>query len=338
MLDSLHDLIRPAEHALKLIVDNAASVNLPLLAIGTFLYVLNQCVRTIGWHTILRASYPEATDLRRRDVVRAYLAGSGVNAIVPARGGDVLKLAIVHRHIPGSRYSTLAATFVPETLFESAFGIVLVIWALARGFLPVPNAVGEVPSYDVSLFVEHPFLTSVATLVGLASLYGMWRLARRRGRLTVARLKQGLAIFASPRAYVTGVVSWQALARLIRLGSLAVSMAAFHLPVTLSTVVLVMAAQGGGRIIPIAPASTGLRLAMLSYGFVEVTHQAVDIAAITAFTFGVGAVLMLAGLLIAITIIGREFGTLSPRRALETARRRHAIGARAPAVPDQAPT
>ena len=104
--------------------------------------------------------------------------------------------------------------------------------------------------------------------------------------------------------------------RLIRLGSLAAFMAAFHLPVTLSTVVLVMAAQGGGRIIPLAPASTGLRLAMLSYGFVEVTHQAVDIAAITTFTFGVGAVLMLAGLVIALTIIAREFGTLSPKRAL----------------------
>jgi hypothetical protein len=90
-----------------------------------------------------------------------------------------------------------------------------------------------------------------------------------------------------------------------------------------------MAAQGGGRIIPLAPASTGLRLAMLSYGFVEVTHQAVDIAAITTFTFGVGAVLMLTGLVIALTIIAREFGTLSPRRAVAAARAR--VPARSPA-------
>ena len=76
-------------------------------------------------------------------------------------------------------------------------------------------------------------------------------------------------------------------------------MAAFALPVTVATVVLVMAAQGGGRIIPLAPACAGLRLAMLSYGFVEVTGQAVDIAAITAFTFGVGALLMVAGLFVA---------------------------------------
>ena len=330
MLNRLHDVARTAGHAAKLLLDNASSVNVAWLVAGTILYLLNQVVRTVGWHSILRASYPEATGLRRRDVIRAYLAGSGLNAVIPARGGDIVKLAIVHRHIPESRWSTLAATFVPETLFESAFGTLLVIWALARGFLPVPNAVGEVPAYDVSLFVEHPVLSTLATVAGLAALYGLWRLLRRRGRVTAARVRQGLAIFRSPRDYFLGVVPWQAGARVIRLGSLAAFMAAFHLPVTLSTAVLVMAAQGGGRIIPIAPASAGLRLAMLSYGFVEVTHQAVDIAAITTFTFGVGAVLMVAGLVIALTIIAREFGTLSPKRALAAARR--AVGTRSTPV------
>jgi uncharacterized membrane protein YbhN (UPF0104 family) len=329
MLDRLHDVLRTAGHAIGLLVDNATSVSIPLLLLGTVLYVVSQSVRTIGWHTILRAAYPHAEQLRRREVIRAYLAGSGLNAVIPARGGDIVKLAIVHRHIPGSRWSTLVATFLPETLFETAFGTLLVIWALARGFLPVPNAVGEIPAYDVSLFVEHPFIASAVTAGVLVALYGLWRLARHRGRVTVSRVKQGLAVLGSPRLFLTGVVSWQALARLIRLGSLAAFMGAFHLPVTLSTVVLVMAAQGGGRIIPLAPAAAGLRLAMLSYGFVEVTHKAVDIAAITTFTFGVGAVLMLTGLVIALTIIGTEFGTLSPKRALIAARA--AIGARSPA-------
>jgi len=51
---------------------------------------------------------------------------------------------------------------------------------------------------------------------------------------------------------------------------------------------VVMAAHGGGRIIPVAPASAGLRIAMLTYGFVAVTGDAVDIARITAFSFGAG--------------------------------------------------
>jgi hypothetical protein len=250
----------------------------------------------------------------------AFLAGAGLNGVIPARGGDVVKLWLLHRRIDGSRYPTLAATFLPETLFETAFGIGLVVWALSQGFLPVPVSSGEMPHVDVSLIIAHPFLSTIgAGAVGAAG-FGLYRLLRRRVADLTARLAQGLRILRRPRRFAIGVASWQALGRLIRLGSLAAFMQAFSLPVTPATVVLVMAAQGGGRIIPLAPASAGLRLAMLSYGFVETTGHAVDIAEITTFTFGVGALLMLAGLVVGLGALSAELGTVSPRHALATAR------------------
>ena len=133
-------------------------------------------------------------------------------------------------------------------------------------------------------------------------------------------MRRGLVILGRPRDFFRGVVTWQLLGRVVRLGSLACFMTAFALPVTIATVMLVMAAQGGGRIIPLAPASAGLRLAMLSYGFVEVTGHAVDIAAITTFTFGVGALLMLAGLIVGVIALGAELGTWSPLAAIRAAR------------------
>lgn len=315
MLDKLEAIGRSTAHAAALIVDRAAAVDPWWVVVGAVLYLVAQAVRPLGWHTILRAAYPEATDLRARHVVRAYLAGAGINSLVPARGGDVVKLAMVHRRIEGSRYRVLAATFIPETLFETAFGAGLVVWALANGFVPVPTTSGELPAIDVSLFVAHPVHSAIGLAV--AGAVGWWLVRALRGSL-----RQGMAILGCPRRFVYGVASWQALARLIRLGSLAAFMAAFGLPVTPATVVLVMAAQGGGRILPLAPVSAGLRLAMLSYGFVEVTGQPVDIAAITAFTFGVGAVMSASGLLVAGIILAREFGTLSPRSAMAAARRR----------------
>ncbi|MCW3021629.1 MAG: flippase-like protein [Conexibacter sp.] len=316
----LNDVFRTASHALELLLHRAASVDPTLVVLGLVLYLAAQCVRTLGWHTILHASYPEATELRRRDTMCAYLAGAGLNGVIPARGGDIVKLWLVHRRIGGARYPTLAATFLPETLFETFFGFALVVWALSRGFLPVPTSSGELPHVDVTLLIEYPLPACGGAIVLGALGYGLYRLLRRRvGDLTV-RLRQGVAILRTPREFVTGVASWQALARLVRLGSLAAFMAAFHLPVTVSTVVLVMAAQGGGRIIPLAPASAGLRLAMLSYGFVETTGHAVDIAAITTFTFGVGALLMLAGLLTGLLALGVQLGTYSPRVALAAAR------------------
>jgi len=316
----LSDVIRTADHALELLLHRAASVNPWLAALGCVLYVLAQAVRPRGWHTILRAAYPDATALRPRHTMAAYLAGAGLNGIIPARGGDIVKLWLLHRRIPGARYPTLAATFVPETLFETLFGFGLVVWALSRGFLPVPTSSGELPHVDVTLVIEHPFIATVVVVaIGVAG-WLLYKLLRRRVSDLASRLRQGVTILGQPRRFVTGVASWQALGRLIRLGSLAAFMQAFHLPVTASTVVLVMAAQGGGRIIPLAPASAGLRLAMLSYGFVEVTGHAVDIAAITTFTFGVGALTMLMGLIVGLVALGAELETWSPRGALRAAR------------------
>ena len=316
----LRDALRTAGHALRLIFDHAVSVDPWLAALGVALYVVAQCVRTRGWHTILRVAFPEATQLRARHTMAAYLAGAGLNGIIPARGGDIVKLWLVRRRIPDARYPTLAATFVPETLFETAFGTALVIWALAHGFLPVPTSSGELPHVDVSFVIEHPFLTASGFGIAVAGGVLLYRLARRRVADLAERLKQGVRILRQPRRFVMGVGTWQALSRVIRLGSLAAFMQAFSLPVTPATVTLVMAAQGGGRIIPVAPASAGLRLAMLSYGFVEVTGHVVDIADITTFTFGVGALLMLTGLIVGLVALGAELGTWSARRALTSAR------------------
>jgi Lysylphosphatidylglycerol synthase TM region len=316
----LESLYQGARQALDLIVDKAVTVSPWWMLVGLALYELSQLIRTRGWFNIIRAAYPGEKELRARHVAGAYLAGVGLNAIIPARGGDVLKLFLVHRKLPRSRYPTLAATFLPETLFETFMGVLLVIWALAHGLLPVPATPTELPTLDVSFIAQHPILSALGTVaIAAALVFGLgW--ARRRSRDLVARLKQGLAILGRPREFLVGVASWQALSRLVRLGALVCFMEAFHLPVTAQTALLVMAAQGAGRIIPIAPVSAGLRVAMLSYGFAEVTHQSIDIARITTFWFGVGAGCTVAGLIVAFLALGLTFSTWSPRRALAAAK------------------
>jgi hypothetical protein len=320
LLDRIQNIAEVVAHAARLILDNAVSVNPWWLVAGVLLHYGHQVVRIRGWWNILRASYPEAETLRYRDVVAAYFAGSGLNAVVPARGGDVMKLYMVKQKIPNGHYPTLVASFVPEGLFEAVFGLALLVWALAQGFIPVPTSRLELPTFDVSFIIAHPILTTI--IAGGLALVVMFfvRWLRRGGQRFLERLKLGLAVLRRPREYVEQVVSWQAAGRVIRLGSLACFLAAFAIPVTLASVVLVMAAQGGGRIIPIAPVSSGLRLAMLTYGLPEVTGQPVDIASITAFTFVVSALLLAISLVISLVIIFRVLGTLNPRHAVHKAR------------------
>jgi uncharacterized membrane protein YbhN (UPF0104 family) len=93
----LSDVFRTANHALELLLHRAASVNPWLAALGIVLYIVAQAVRPRGWHTIIRAAYPDADGLRPRHTMAAYLAGAGLNGVIPARGGDIVKLWLVHR-------------------------------------------------------------------------------------------------------------------------------------------------------------------------------------------------------------------------------------------------
>ena len=320
MLDRIQNIAEAVAHAVSLIVNDTVHLNAGWLALGIALHYAHQVVRIRGWWNILRATYPRAESLRYRDVIAAYFAGSGLNAVVPARGGDVMKLYMVKQRIPDGHYPTLVATFVPEGLFETFCGLVLLVWALAMGFLPVPKSRLELPTLDVTFVISHPILSSIIVAVLGAATYYFVRWQRRHGARFLERLKQGVEVLRHPRTYFRGVVSWQALGRAIRFLSLGAFMAAFGLPVTPESVLLVMAAQGGGRIIPIAPVSSGLRLAILTYGLPEVTGQSVDIASITAFTFVVSTVLLAISLLISLVIIFRVLGTLNPRHAVRKAR------------------
>src|SRR4051794_39015476 len=96
-----------------------ARVDLLWLSAGVLLQVVSHVVRSRGWFNILRATFLRERELRARDVVAAWFAGAGVNGVVPARGGDVVKLAFIHRRIRGASYTSLIATALPETAFES---------------------------------------------------------------------------------------------------------------------------------------------------------------------------------------------------------------------------
>jgi hypothetical protein len=87
-----------------------------------------------------------------------------------------------------------------------------------------------------------------------------------------------------PRQLLTGVVAWQGAARVIRLGALAAFIAAFSLPVTLSTALLVMAVQG---VTPtLAATTTPLRAVALAYAFPHAAGGHVDVAHVTEFLLG----------------------------------------------------
>ena len=66
----------------------------------------------------------------------AYVAGTGVNAIIPARGGDVVRLFLAKRQIEGSTYTTLVSTSLLQTMFDIAVASCFILWAVTQHVLP----------------------------------------------------------------------------------------------------------------------------------------------------------------------------------------------------------
>ena len=91
--------------------DSLAHVRvLPLLA-GMAIFTAYLSVRALALRNILRAAYPDqAIDIRQ--IWGAYIAAYGFNNVVPARGGDVVKLFLVRSSIAGSHYPAVASAFL----------------------------------------------------------------------------------------------------------------------------------------------------------------------------------------------------------------------------------
>src|SRR5260221_8637333 len=105
-------------HAAGSFFGHLAAVDFAALGIACGVQALRLAVRSVDWRNITAAAYPGGR-VRWGSVFGGYLGGVGLNAVVPARGGDALKLFLVKHRVPGSTFPTLAATLVVETLFDA---------------------------------------------------------------------------------------------------------------------------------------------------------------------------------------------------------------------------
>jgi len=286
--------------------------DIPLLAAGLALHLVADVVRNGGWLGVIRAASPAHRDVRLRDVQAAAFAGGGVSCVVPARGGDVVKVALIRRRVPGARVPTLVATFVPETLFEFLVGFVLLGWALSQGYLPVDVVTDALGS--------HPALAGAIAAGACAGLCAACVVLRRRAAGIYADLVAGFGILRRPQAFVARVASWQIAGRVIRLGAIACCLSACRLPGGAGAAALAMAVDGGTRV-HFAPATAGLRVGLLVYGLPAVTGSAVSVGAVLVYLAVVRSLRTIMLLVIAVGVLAAALGTRSPRRALRAVRR-----------------
>ena len=141
--------------------------------------------------------------VRWRSITGAYLAGAGVNAIVPARGGDVTKIYLAHRSIPGSAYTTVTSSLIAETLIDLLIGPLLLLAAYSTGRLPHLPAIGQLPAFEWSFMEAHGrvFVLLLAAILITAGVFFTY--IEHHVNSFWSRIADGVAILRTPRRYLT---------------------------------------------------------------------------------------------------------------------------------------
>jgi uncharacterized membrane protein YbhN (UPF0104 family) len=221
-----------------------------------------QLCRAWAWRNVLRAAYPDKP-IPFVPLAAAYLAGAGINAIIPARAGDVTKVFLVKRQIPDSSYPAVTSSFLVQTIFDTSIGILVLLYAITQGLLPPLPQIPKLPAFEISFWAENPqvFAIVVAVLL-LATAIGIYFLAHRVRRFW-ARVRQGLVILREPRRYMREVFAWQGVGWLLRFGAFWFFLEAFGIGGSFGTVMLVMSVQAIANVVPFTPGGAGAQQALL---------------------------------------------------------------------------
>jgi uncharacterized membrane protein YbhN (UPF0104 family) len=300
-------------HAVEVFWDHLAAVRWEALAIALGWQLLRLGLRGIAWRNILAYAFPE-TRVRTLPVVGAYVAGVGVNAIAPARVGDLIKLYLVKHRIEGSTYPALASSLVTETLFDFVAAGAIFIWALTAGVVPSENVIKHLPSVDWSWPLQHPRWTVVILLVIAALVVAGIIYARRRVESLRADLGRGLAILRDRRAYLTKVVSWQALSWVARLAMIYWFLKAFRLTPSLHNALVVQTVDSLSTLMPVTPGGAGTKQGLTAYAL---RHE-FSVPSVVSFSVGMNIAIVVESLVLGAVALLLMARTLRWRKLAET--------------------
>jgi uncharacterized membrane protein YbhN (UPF0104 family) len=251
----------------------------PLIVALLFLFAM-YLARARAWQNVLRAAYPR-TRVPFLGLAGAYLAGAGINAVIPARVGDATKIFLARGQIRRSTYPAITSSFLVQAIFDTAAGLLVFAYALTQGLLPRPPELPKLPAFDIAFWAEHPqLLLFTLTALGVGSLVAFAILARRAEQFW-QRVKQGVVILSEPDRYLREVVSWQALGWLCRFAAFWFFLEAFGIGGSFQNVMLVMSVQAISTMLPFTPGGAGAQQALL-----VATLQGPSRAAVLSFSVG----------------------------------------------------
>jgi uncharacterized membrane protein YbhN (UPF0104 family) len=291
---SLGDSFRSFFDAVDQFFSSLAKVHWGSLALALLAFAVYLTIRARASYNVLRAAYPTER-FRFRDIWGAYMAGYGFNNVIPARGGDVIRLFLTRSTIPRSTYPTIGAAFTVDLIFDLCAGGTAIVFSVTQGVFPKLPDLSKLNAFDLSYFAAHPkFTLFVVTFVAMGIIVAT-ALLSARVRAFWTRVKQGFTILWDRRRYLRQVFGVQAGAWLFRFTAFWFLLEAFNIGGSVRNVLLVLGVQAVSAALPFTPGGAGAQQALLVQVFGGKASSATLAAysvgqqiAIAAFTFAVG--------------------------------------------------
>jgi uncharacterized protein (TIRG00374 family) len=294
-------------HAVGVFFHHLAAVQWQFLGYAIVCHVVKLVFRAGAWRAIINAAYPEAR-LKFRSAFGAYIAGVGVNSIVPARGGDVVKLYLVRHRIPGSSYATLTPTLIVETLFDFVTAGALIIWALASGVLPTHQLYSRIPTVDWKFFLRHEHFTAILLVVLLVTGVVAFFWVRRQVDEFRAHVRQGFTILRDRSRFLRRVILPQSISWVFRIASLYFFLKAFGVTASIHNALLAQVVDSLATLFPATPGGAGTKQGLTEFLF---RGRGVSHTLLLAFSVGMNIAIVVVNLLMGLIAIGLMARTLS---------------------------
>lgn len=290
--------------------DTLASVQLVPLALAISCHVVKLACTSRAWRNVIAASYPD-TRVRWRSIYAAYAAGVGVNAIFPARAGDVVRLYLAHRAVPGASYATLLASTLVLTVVDFAFALALFVWALTQGVLPGLDVLPSLPSFDFAWFLRHELVSELLLALLGAGLVILAVWIHHRSRELRQRVAQAFTVVRTPARYLRTVVFWQLCDWALRLVTIWFFLGALGIEQSFRNVLLVQATASLATLVPVSPGGIGTEQAFLVY----VLRGQAPRTTLLAFSVGMKLTLTVVNVIVGFAAILATLRTLRFRQA-----------------------
>jgi uncharacterized protein (TIRG00374 family) len=271
--------------------------------------------RSLSWNTAIHQALPPPRPPYAR-VFSAFAVGLLANAVLPGRVGELARVAVLTRRLPGGSgaTATLLGTVFAHRLFDLIPSLLLIAYVLVTAKVPhwAILSLGLVAGIGTALFaaaivsarLRHHVSVEAGTLRRLLSM------ARR-----------GLGVMRSPLPAVIAVL-FQCIGWFLQLVAVYVAMRAFGIDAPLPAAGLVLLLMNVATVFPLWPGNIGLlqaavALPLVSYG----------VAYARGFAYGLGlqVIEMSVGVGVGLLFLAREGLSFATLRRMESATEAEAV-------------